>query len=219
MTHDLKTPTIAQIKALDLLLNDNFGELSYEQKDIINEIKNSCNYMYNLIFTILDSYLFDDGRVNIDKTEFDVKELINSTINEISKLLEDKQQKIAISLDLSSYKIFGDNLQLKRVITNLISNAINYSYPQSTINISVTENDTEFIIDVKNKAKKIPDELLKHIYDKYKPTVLQKAKAGAGSGLGLYLSKQIIDAHNGSLYAMSVEDGNCTFGFTIPKRL
>ena len=216
LTHDLKTPTIAQMKALDLLLNNTFGELTEEQKDIVSQIKNSCSYMYNLIFTILDTYLYDDGQTKIEKEEFNIKELLDETIEEIGNLLKEKNQKVSVSLDLASHIIYGDKCQLKRVIVNLVANAINHGYANSIIGIAVNETENDIQISVINKAKQINDEYLKHIFDRYKPSIIQKNKK-AGTGLGLYLSKQIIDAHNGSVYAMSDAEDNCTFGFNIPK--
>ena len=85
---------VAQIRALDLLLNNTFGELKPSQHEIISQIKNSCNYMSDLIFTILDTYMYENGRVKINKEEFDIKELIQETTKEISNLLIEKEQNI-----------------------------------------------------------------------------------------------------------------------------
>ena len=70
LTHDLKTPTIAQIRALDLLLGEAFGPLVDEQKEMLEQIKSSCKYMYDLIFTILDTYLYDNGLTKINAEKF-----------------------------------------------------------------------------------------------------------------------------------------------------
>lgn len=216
MTHDLKTPTLAQIRALDLLLNNTFGELHPNQKEIILQIKNSCNYMSDLIFTILDTYMYENGRVKINKEEFDIKELIQETTKEISNLLIEKEQNIILKSTLYNSFVYCDKFQIKRVIINLLSNAINYGHRETDIIVNLDETQNSIILSVKNKANYIPEEQLQHVFDKYKPSNIQRFKK-TSSGLGLYLSKKIIDAHLGKIYAKSTEDEQCIFGFEIPK--
>lgn len=216
LTHDLKTPTISQIKALDLLLERNLGPLNEAQEEIITQIKSSCNYMYDLIFTILDTYLYDNGQTKISYDEFDLTGLINETSGELSNLLVEKGQKIVLYSNLQSKIVSADRFQIKRVIVNLISNAITYGYAHSDIEVTLDENEADIAINIKNKASYIPREKLMDMYEKFKTT--SDAKFGkTGVGLGLYLSKQIVDAHRGRVYANSSPDDTCTFGFSIPK--
>ena len=94
LTHDLKTPTIAQIKAIDLLLNQTFGTLNQTQIEFLEQIKNSCQYMYDLIFTVLDTYLYDNGQIKIHPEEFEINKLIDEAVSEVSNLLIEKEQNI-----------------------------------------------------------------------------------------------------------------------------
>lgn len=219
MTHDLKTPTLAQINALDLLLKNCFGELKEPQREILNQIKGSCNYMSDLIFIILDTYLYDNGTVKIKPENFDIKELLNETINQISNLLINKKQIISIHSSLKSHIIEADKFQIKRVILNLLSNANNYGYPNTTIDIYISESDkaSSILFNVVNKSKYISDVVLSDVFAKFKQTKNAKFHK-TGTGLGLYLSKQIVDAHGGEIHASSnKEDETSTFGFSIPK--
>ena len=216
MTHDLKTPTLAQIRALDLLLNNTFGELKPNQQEIITQIKNSCNYMSNLIFTILDTYMYENGRVKINKDEFNIKELIQETTKEVSNLLIEKEQNIILKSNIHSSTVYCDQIQIKRVLINLIANAISYGNRNTDIVINLDETENSILLNVKNTANYIPEDILKHVFDKYKPTSTQRFKK-TSSGLGLYLSKKIIDAHLGKVHAYSSEDGTCIFGFELPK--
>lgn len=216
LTHDLKTPTIAQIKALDLLLGGSFGELNEEQKDIIFQIKHSCSYMNDLIFTILDTYLYDNGQTKIVFDSFNMPELIQETIGELSHLNKEKNQNIILKCNIKSANIVADRFQIKRVIVNFISNAISYGFKNSDIEVILDETSSEIIFNVKNKARYIPQERLADMYEKFKTTKNAKFRK-TGTGLGLYLSKQIIDAHKGKVFAQSTIDETCTFGFSIPK--
>ena len=216
LTHDLKTPTIAQIRALDLFLNEAFGAISEEQKLMLEQIKHSCQYMYDLIFTILDTYIYDNGLTKINPVKFNMQDLINETIRGLSNLLSERNQKLRINVDLESSNIVADKLQLKRVIINLFSNAITHGFKNSEIEVFVGENDENMKFEIKNKSEYIAEGQMKEIFEKYKHKENSKSMK-TSTGLGLYLSKQIIDAHNGRMYAHSDEDQNCVFGFEIPK--
>lgn len=216
LTHDLKTPTIAQIRALDLLLNNSFGTLNEEQSEVITQIKHSCKYMNDLIFTILDTYLYDNGQTKINPDSFNIAELINETVYELSNLLNEKNQKVTMEYNIDSKEIVADRFQLKRVLVNFLGNAINYGFKNSTIEITLDETDSQTTLNVKNQAQYIPPERLADMYEKFKTSDNAKFRK-TGTGLGLYLSKQIIDAHNGTVFAQSTEDGTCIFGFSLPK--
>lgn len=219
LTHDLKTPTIAQIKAIELLLNQTFGSLNQNQVEFLEQIKNSCKYMYDLIFTILDTYLYDNGQIRIQAEEFDISKLIDESINEISNLLIEKEQSIKISSTLKNNNVCGDKFQLKRVIINLLSNAIIYGNNKSNIELMLNEDENNIILNVKNKSDYISEDKIMDLYEKFKRKDNIKFHK-SGSGLGLYLSKQIIIGHNGDIFAKSnKEEQSCTFGFSLPKKL
>ena len=217
LTHDLKTPTYAQIRAADLLLSGLFGELSEEQKEIITQIKSSCNYMNDLIFTILDSYHYENGQTKINPEKFDIVKLVRETSNEIYNLLSVKGQQIRIYPDQKEIYVVADKFQIKRVIVNFLGNAITYGFKNSIINISIKNDKTSIKLNIRNKSEYIPEDTLKEIFKKYKHNKNAKYQKAA-TGLGLYLSKQIIDAHNGNIYAKSDIKQNCDFGFELPKK-
>ena len=221
LTHDLKTPTIAQIKAIDLLLNQTFGTLNQTQIEFLEQIKNSCQYMYDLIFTVLDTYLYDNGQIKIHPEEFEINKLIDEAVSEVSNLLIEKEQNINIKSTLgnnNNNNICGDKFQLKRVIINLLSNAINYGNNKSNIELMLIEDEINIILNIKNKSNYISDDKILDLYEKFKRKDNIKFHK-SGSGLGLYLAKQIIKEHNGDIFAKSNKDEqSCTFGFSLPKK-
>lgn len=215
LIHDLKTPIIAQIKALDLILDRKLGTINEKQDYFLLQIKDSCNYMSNLIFNILDTYLYDDGQANIYQENFSLIDLVELTVLNLSNLYKEKGQTIKINT-INDTTIYADRFQIQRVITNLLSNAINYGFKNSLIEINISEQDNFLCLTITNHSPYIPEEKLLYIFDKYN-SVTNSKNLTCSSGLGLYLSKQIIDAHNGKIYASSNIDETCTFGFTVPK--
>lgn len=215
LTHDLKTPTVAQLKALDLLLSNAFGDLNENQYEIIKQIKNSCKYMNELIFTILDTYLYENGNKKISLNQFCIKELVQEVINETEYLAKDKEQTIKVMSNIIEGNISADRLQIKRVLINLVTNAITHGKSNTEINIYLETEYNKFKFEIRNNAYYISEDNIEEMFEKYKTKSISKYK-NAGSGLGLYLSKRIIEKHGGRIYAESFKNGNCIFGFEIP---
>lgn len=215
VVHDLKAPTLAQIQALNLLLNNSFGKLSKKQISIVLEIKESCEYMHNLILTILHSYLYENGKIKLQLSKFNFNELLNEITSGLIPLLEEKKLKIIINSELSNEFIIADKLQIKRVLLNLISNAIDYSNNETEITLSIRIKDEKLLFDIQNFSHFIDADFLKHVYQKFYSST-SKSYRKISTGLGLYIVKQIITAHNGEVYAKKSEDGVYNFGFYLP---
>ena len=215
LIHDLKTPVIAQIKALDLILEEKLGLISDKQESFLLQIKDSCKYMSDLIFNILDTYLYAEGQVQISQEYFSLFDLVQLTVINLTNLYEEKGQTIKLTT-IEDTIIYADKFQIQRVITNLLSNSINYGFKNSVIEIDINQFERYLSLTIRNHSPYIPQEYLLYIFDKYNSLTNSK-KLTSSSGLGLYLSKQIIDAHNGKIYATSNIDETCTFGFSVPK--
>lgn len=215
LVHDLKTPTNAQLNSLKMLNNETFGTLTSEQHEIITLTHDSCKYMSDLIGTIMTTYTYDNGEVRLDKGNFDIVELINDISEELKSLSQHNHQEIEFRKDCSQCIINADKLQIKRVLSNLLANAITYGFDNTiiTINLKLINNNIE--ISIKNISKQIPEKELTTIFDRYKKTQYAKYNK-TGNGLGLYLSKRIIELHKGNIYAKSFDDGTCIFGFNLP---
>lgn len=214
LVHDLKTPTNAQINTLKLLKSGTFGQLTTEQYHMIELTHDSCRYMSDLISTIMETYNCDYGNVHLQKSEFDISELIIELCESVKTLAMYNHQQIKFTMN-QSCTIYADKLQIKRVLQNLLSNAITYGFKNTTIEIILKTNRNSIEISVKNISKQIPQNELATIFDKFKKTNFSNFNK-AGTGLGLYLSKQIVNLHNGKIYAESLDDGTCIFGFRIP---
>lgn len=216
LTHDLKTPTVTQIRALELLSQGMFGELNEQQKEVINNIKSSCVYMNDLIFTILDTYVMESGKLKLNTSFIDLSVIVSEVMNELKWFAKEKQKTFFFDVNDSAKHIRADKLQLKRVIFNIISNAIKYGTPNTEIQIILKDFSADEIdFQVRNKTQFLTDNDMSNIFDKYKTKSNSKISK-ISTGLGLYLSKQIIDQHKGEIYAKCADD-ECIFGFKLPK--
>ncbi len=216
ITHDLKTPTNAQLGAMNILLDGSLGSLNAEQKEMIELSKNSNIYMNNMISTILSAYKSEDVQNPLVSSDFNFYELVQVTAKEIANLAITKKQNIIILSKLLNENIKADKLQIKRAVMNLLGNAITYGFEKSDIIVNISQKENNIIFNVINKGYHISDAKLNEIFEKYKTNENAKFNK-ASTGLGLYLSKKIITAHRGKIYAQSTENNICTFGFCIPR--
>lgn len=219
ITHDLKTPTTAQMTAMNLLENDSMGVLTDGQKEIVKLVKDSNIYMSNMISTILATYKSESGDIILEPETFDFDELVRTTSYELSILSYTKNQKLIVDSSALQNKIItADKLHLKRVIMNFISNAITYGFEGTEIVMELKETQSNVKFNITNKSHYIEPEKLKDIFDKYKTKENAKFNK-ASTGLGLYLSREIVKKHHGEVHANSFENKTCVFGFEIPRTL
>lgn len=214
--HDLKNPTIAQIRALELLLKGNFGEIKAEQKEIIEMILHSCKYMSAMLSSMLATYRTEKGAVKLNSEEFSLSDLAVECTEEMIYLAKDKDVSVSIKNDCSVETAYGDTVQIKRVIMNLLSNGIKYANKESSLKIKLfNENEmTGFMFE--NHSPYIPEDKRESIFAQY--VSFAQAHNELGIGLGLYASKKIVEAHEGEIFVESFKDNRNIFGFKIPTK-
>ena len=174
----------------------------------------SCNYLYDMVYTLLSTYKFENGDITLNYSSFDISTMISESINELSNLAQENSIKITYLSENTICKITADRIELKRVIVNLLSNAINYAFSGSTVEVFLNTTETNVEVRVKNAGPYIESEVMSKLFRKYVSHSEKYNKVGIG--LGLYLSKKIIEAHNGKIIAESYIENQNIFGFSIP---
>jgi len=212
--HDLKNPTIAQIRSIELLIKGLFGNINSEQKEILEMVLDSCKYMKGMLSVLLDTYRNYGGNVSLHFEDFLLQELVSECVAEMSYVAKDKELSICTNFSLNDKSINGDIVQLKRVIMNLLSNGIKYAYRNSCLKLSLYEEKSNIFFEFENSSPYISKSKQKSIFAQY------VSYAGSfkvnGTGLGLYASNKIIKAHGGRMYVHSYKNDKNIFGFKIP---
>lgn len=219
LSHDLKTPTLAQIRTIELFLKGAVGDLTKEQEDLMKLMLDSSHYMYSMVETLVSTYKYENGEVVLNYEHFNLLTLIEETIAEQDELIRKSQVNIKIESKVVEPYINADKLQLKRVIENLISNGVSYGYKDSVLTILINEvkenNIPKVCVKFINNSPYMTPETISNIFKRYVSHADKFNRVGAG--LGLYLFKQIIDAHNGNVFVTSSKDDINTFGFVLNK--
>ena len=214
LSHDLKTPLIANIRALELILKNHFGYLNDKQRDILEQALISNRQLYNMLTNLLSSYKNEEGLLNLQYSKLHASALVRSVCKELFLLAKDRNLKLEIKTMPENDEIVVDEQEIRRVVVNLLSNAISYADIGSTVSISMYNSGNDFTMEVLNKSRYIPIEKLSKLFDKYVSVSNKLQKMG--TGLGLYSSKLIISAHNGYMLAKSTKNEMTRFGFIVP---
>lgn len=213
--HDLKNPTLAQIRAIELLLKGDFGNIPTAQKDILEMVLDSCKYMKAMLSSLLATYRNEKGVVTLNYEEISLPDLTSECISEMIYLAKDKGISIDTVENARKPLLYGDKVQIKRVIMNLMSNGIKYAYRNSTIKIRIYNESDYTCFEFENNSPYIPPDKQEAIFARY--VSFAEAHKELGIGLGLYTSKKIVDAHGGQIFVKSFEDERNIFGFKIPN--
>ncbi len=218
-SHELKTPLIAIKGFTDLLLTLHKDKLVPPVLSIVSEIKKGCTRLENLVFDLLESSKLESGKVQLKKSQEDISFLIKYTIEEIYYLARSRNQTIQIHLSPKTIC----NIEKERihdVILNLLTNAIKNTPPQGSITISTYQKDSEILVSIKDDGVGITQEEMPRLFTQFGK--IERYGQGMdlgieGTGLGLYLSKKIIELHGGRIWAESEgRNKGATFFFTIP---
>lgn len=217
ITHDLKTPVRAEKRALKLLHEGSFGELNNSQKEIVQELLNSTRFMLRMTDNVLTRYKIDSGDCKMHKSPHSIKKTLQDSLEELQYMFESKNQIVKINSDLSKdgEDIFNyDETEIRRVLTNVISNASEHSPKDTSIYISMSRDDNSMVISVRDYGKGIPENVLNALMKEQVFTAQRFKKVG--SGLGLYITKKIIDAHNGKIDIITDKETGTVFKIYLP---
>lgn len=214
MAHDLKTPLTSVIGYLSLLNEANIQDKQAEQKYL------KIAYDKSLRLEELTNQFFEITRYNlndmpINKINIDLSILFNQLIDEFYPMLEERKLKLEVNKpNILIYKADGD--KLARAFGNLLKNAISYSYENTTITVDVIETEKIIEIVFKNRGVTIPEYKLDKIFEQFYRADESRGTNNGGAGLGLAITKDIIELHNGTIEAKS-EDETIEFIIKLNK--
>lgn len=213
-SHDLRNPLNA-IQGYCGLLLDETGPLTAEQRDYLDMIQKSSKFMRLLVDDLLTTVQFDSGKLKLDLQRADLVGVIQNTLDTLEMSAHEKQ----IALECISEPIpefVFDPMRIEQAVQNLVSNAIKFSNPQSTIAIHLYPQNVDAVIAVTDHGRGISPEQLKTIFTPFLSINRQGTAGERGTGLGLVITQHIIAAHHGRLDIASEVGNGSTFTITLP---
>ena len=211
-SHELRTPLTSVQMGVHLLLERVVGDLSDKQVEVLSACRDDCERLDKLMRDLLDLSRIESGETKPSFEPIRTRDLINGATKELQPQVESKglDFKVEAPVDLPSVK--ADRSQVERVLSNLVVNAMRYT-KHGEIKISAQARGNSVAVSVSDTGSGIPQEYLPHIFDKF---VQVPGAATGGAGLGLAISRLIVEAHGGQISVQSERGKGSTFTFTLP---
>lgn len=219
MAHDLRTPIVAADRMLMLFQQGALGELSPGMEEAMVTMARSNRNLLAMVNTLLEVYRYEAGRKTLTFSPVDVREVIKEVTQELSPLAEEKKLSLKSNFEEKvNSKVVGDRLELHRVFTNLLGNAIKFTDTGSVEvrlrnNSSASSPDTSWlVVEIQDTGPGISPEDQKILFDRFR----QGSHKRSGSGLGLHLSKRIVETHQGTIEIKSELGKGSLFRVYLP---
>lgn len=220
LTHDLKTPLLGAIETLHALDAEQFGAVTSAQHRAIAIMTRSHQTTLQLVETLMDVYRNDTEGIRLNLASVDVVTLAEETIMQLTALATSRQVHLRLHQGESDFRqpcwVKADVLQLQRVLGNLIANAIHHSLRGSLVEIVVRAKGDDCQVQVLDQGQGIAADDRTHLFDRFYQG--HSDRQTKGTGLGLYLSRQIVEAHGGTIWAESRQPRGAVFAFRLPAQ-
>jgi PAS domain S-box-containing protein len=214
VSHEFKTPISSIKMSLQLLENEEIGKLNDEQKNLINSIKDDATRLLKITGELLNMTQVESGNIQLSILPSDPNEILWYAINATKTQADQKQIQFEINCPENISNVQADNEKTAWVLTNLISNAIRYSYDNSIIYLSIQQAKNQVQFSVRDTGQGIAPQYKDKIFDRYFRVPGTKKE---GTGLGLAISKEFIEAQGGQITVDSEFGAGSTFTLTLNK--
>ena len=213
LTHHLRTSALAAIQTLKFFLDGALGELDEKQKLLLSTMQKSNEDLLGLVNALLEVYKYDAEKLTLAKTNFNIYNLTEQVYSELKPLADKKNIEFVIECSDQSMTINADRSEIRRVICNLCGNAINYTQEGGKVVITIKNEGRDLIFSVSDNGCGIPQEDIPNMFQRFSQGTSKKRSTG--TGLGLYLSRQIIESHGGKIWLESTLNKGSEFSFLL----
>jgi two-component system NarL family sensor kinase len=218
LTHDLKTPILGAIETLKAFREKQFGSVSIAQNQVLETLARSHQTSLQLLDTLLDVYRNDAEGLPLHLKTVDLTSLAEETANSLLTLATNRRVYLSFNYGDADVRqalwVKGDPLQLQRVLTNLLINAINHSRRGDRVEIVLGSQASYQVVKILDRGSGLQPDEIPFLFERFYQG--QSDRQAKGTGLGLYLSRQIIVAHGGTIWAENRSPTGALFGFKLP---
>ncbi len=216
-SHQLRTPLTAIKTYAHLLANGFSGQPNKQQQKFLDIILASSDRMNELINTLLDIAKIEEGSLTVSPRKVDVHKLIQEVMQELAPLAKDKHINLEAVFNTKNYSLKTDPLLLREICSNLLSNAIKYTPNKGQVSLILNEDAKKFRFVITDTGFGIPKHQHSRVFSKFFRAENTLKREVTGSGLGLYLVKQLVTRLKGQITFESSEGKGTTFIFSLPK--
>lgn len=218
-THELKTPLTSIVGYAKRMLQnqETVGPLNERQQRYVEAIQESSYQLTILINDLLDTSRIEAGRLEVTPTQLQVQQKVEDVVRAMQTQFEEKQIRVVLDIPSQLCPIYVDHDRCTQIITNLLGNACKYSSVGASVTITAAENGEFVQVDVADTGMGISEEDQLKLFTKFFRADNTATRAESGTGLGLFITKQLIQAHGGAIWVKSEVGTGSIFSFTLPR--
>ncbi|MEO0768287.1 MAG: ATP-binding protein [Cyanobacteria bacterium J06649_4] len=220
MSHELRTPLTYIIGMSATLLRWSFGELSARQRNYLTTINHSGEQLLTIINDILEFAKIEAGRSLLDFSEFSLSESVNNVVSHYQPLAEKQEVSLSLSFSVAAEKdrFTADFKRLQQILSNLVHNAIKFTPAEGSVSVQVWREAQTCVFQVTDSGIGIPESQRDLLFEKFKQLESPFQRQYSGTGLGLAMTKRLVELHGGSIHVESVVGSGSSFTVRLPVR-
>ncbi|MCR4305827.1 MAG: ATP-binding protein, partial [Candidatus Daviesbacteria bacterium] len=215
-SHELKTPLTSIVGYLSVFLEENQKNIPKESFDLLHKAFTAAQQLQTLISNLLNVNKIEREQLSVSPTPTDYLPILTKTIDDLRSQANQKGIVLNLVPPENLPKVMADPIRIGEVVTNLVANAINYTNAGGKVEISTKVSPIEIQTTVTDTGIGIPKEAIPHLFSKFFRVSNTEQKANKGTGLGLYISKSIIEKLHGKIWVQSEAGKGSQFSFTLP---
>lgn len=215
-SHEMRTPLSATKGFLSMLLKKDFGELNDRQFHFLNRVYQSNERMISLVEDLLDASYIDSGKVKLNITSLQVEHIVSDVISDLASKGFDRQIMLKVKRRQRLPLVLADEKRLKQIVINLVDNAIKYSLPNTEVCIEYKVQANELTVSVIDQGVGLSQSQIDRLFQKFGRVYNPMSVQAGGTGLGLYITKNLVESHGGRIWVASREGKGSRFSFSLP---
>ncbi len=216
MSHELRTPLNSIIGFAEVMADQLFGPLNPKQQKYMSNIHTSGHHLLQLINDILDLSKIEAGKLELNYREFSANEVLNDTLTSVAPLAEKKNLDMKVEIDSKLASIAADESKFKQIMYNLLSNAVKFTPDHGKITVKAVANRKLAVVTVTDTGIGISEEDQEIIFQQFRQVSDSDDREFEGTGLGLALTKKLVEMHGGRIWLKSEPGRGSSFSFSIP---
>ncbi len=216
VSHEFRTPLTSINMTIDILQEEIIGRINSQQRELLKGAKDDSLRLIKLVRELLDLSRLESGKYQMKIDQVSLLELVNESLKPLTLLLKEKQISLEVNIDHNFPIFWGDQQQLSWAIINLVNNALRYTPQNGTITIAAEQKNGEIYVHVSDTGRGISKEAMETIFEKFVQFKEPTDSTPGSVGLGLAITKQVVEAHGGKIWVESEPGRGSTFTFTMP---
>lgn len=216
VSHELRTPITPIKSTLDMILSGKMGTITETQSNFLNLAKRNVDRLSGIINDLLDLSKIEAGKMEFRFEKCNIFEPVKFVVSSFEHFAQKKNITLQLEAGKEEFKVYGDIGRIEQVVSNLVSNAVKFTNDNGKVSVKISEAIDGVIVSVTDTGIGIKEEDAPKVFDKFQQIENSLDRKIGGTGLGLPIAKQLVEAHGGEIWFESEFGKGTTFSFTIP---